>query len=114
MELQFTQMENGIRLIKLIGRMDIKSVADVETKFAGYCSGQKPRVLIDLSGVDFLASIGIRLLVLNARAVANRGGKMALLNPIPNVKNVLEISGIPSMIPLYSNFESAEAVVLAS
>jgi len=64
--------------------------------------------------VDFLASIGIRLITLTAKSVASRGGKMVLLNPIPEVQNVLEITGIPSMIPVYSYLESAETILMTS
>src|SRR5687768_15890948 len=60
MELQYSERDNHIRLIKLTGRLDIDGKAEIETKFAGYCSGEKARVVVDLSGVDFLASIGIR------------------------------------------------------
>ena len=113
MELQFNEMENSIRRIKLTGRLDIIGTGEIETKFAGYCSGEKVRVVVDVSEVDFLASIGIRLLVLTAKTVANRKGKMVILNPNPNVLNVLDLAGIPSIIPIYSELESAEAVLLA-
>ena len=71
-------------------------------------------MVVDLSDVDFLASIGIRLLALTARSVASRGGKMVLLNPTPDVQSVLEIIGIPAIIPVYSYLESAETVLMAS
>jgi anti-sigma B factor antagonist len=113
MELKYSELDHNIRLIKLSGKLDILGTGEIETKFAGYCTGEKPRVLVDLSGVDFLASIGIRLLNLNAKAIASRGGKMVLLNPIPDVKTMLEITGIPAIIPIYDTLESAEAVLLA-
>jgi anti-anti-sigma factor len=114
MEIQYSELQNGIRLIKLIGKLDIMGVGEIETKFSGYCAGEGPRVVVDLSDVEFLASIGIRLLNLNAKSVVSRGGRMVLLSPIPEVRNVLEVTGVPSMIPLYDGFESAETVLLAS
>jgi len=114
MELQYSELDNNIRSIKLIGTLDIIGKGEIETKFVGYCAGDGVRVVVDLSEVDFLASIGIRLLVLTAKSVASRGGRMVLLNPIPEVHNVLEVSGIPAIIPIYSSFESAETVLLAS
>ncbi|MBN1452935.1 MAG: STAS domain-containing protein [Anaerolineales bacterium] len=80
--------------------------------FAGYCAGDKVRVIVDLSEVDFLASIGVRLLTLTAKAIASRGGRMALVKPVPEVQHVLEITGIPAIIPVYSQLESAKAVLL--
>ena len=113
MEMRYNELENGISLIKLGGKLDIIGTGEIETKFTGYCSGDNVRVIVDLSGVDFLASIGIRLLMLIAKSIATRGGKMVLLNPIPDVHNVLEITGIPAIIPIYSQLESAETVLLA-
>jgi len=112
MELQYSELENGIRLIKLLGRLDIIGAGQIETKFAGYCVGDKAHVIVDLSEVNFLASIGIRLITLTAKSLASRGGKMILLKPMPEVHNVLEITGIPSMVPVYSYLESAETILM--
>ncbi len=114
MEMHYDELENGISFIKLGGILDIIGTGEIETKFAGYCSGDNVRVIVDLSGVDFLASIGIRLLMLTAKSAAMRGGKMVLLNPTPDVHNVLEMTGIPAIIPIYSQLESAETILLAS
>jgi anti-sigma B factor antagonist len=114
MEIQFSEMNNGLRAIKLSGELDIIGVGQVETKFAGFCSGDRVHVVVDMSDVSYLASIGIRLLVMNAKSLATRSGKMALLNPNENVLRVLEISGIPAIIPIYSSMESVEAVLLGS
>jgi anti-anti-sigma factor len=113
MNLQYKELDDNIRLIKLAGKLDVSGAGEVETKFAGYCSGEKPRVLVDLSDVDFLASIGIRLLTINARSLASRGGRMVLLKPNANVKEVLETTGIPAIIPMYESLESAQTVLLA-
>ena len=114
MEFRHSDLDNGIRLIKLGGKLDIIGTGEIETKFTGYCSGDRVRVVVDLSEVDFLASIGIRLLVLTAKSITSRGGKMVLLNPIPEVQAVLEITGIPAIVPISSTLESAETVLLAS
>jgi anti-anti-sigma factor len=114
MELQYSELENNIRLIKLIGKLDIMGVGQVETPFAGHCAGDTVRVVVDISDVDFLASIGIRMLTLTARSIVSRGGKMVLLNPLPDVQHVLEVTGIPAIIPIYSHLESAQTILTAS
>ena len=52
------------------------------------------------SGVDFLASIGIRAILQNARAHKLRGGGMALLAPPPLVEEVLRASGVANVVPI--------------
>ena len=114
MDLQYRELDNNIRFIKLNGRLDIVGTGEIETRFAAYCGGEKARVVVDLSEVEFLASIGIRLLTLTAKSMASRGGRMVMLNPIPEVRDVLDITGIPAIIPVYSEYESAETVLMAS
>ena len=113
MEIRYSELDNGIILIRLSGRLDIIGTGEIETKFTGYCAGEKVRVIMDLSGVDFLASIGVRLLILTAKSVASRGGRMVILDPISEVQDVLEITGIPAIIPIYSHLESAETILMA-
>ena len=113
MELRSTTMENGARLVKLTGKLDGNGVREIETKLAGFCAGERVRVMLDLSGVDYLASKGIRLLILTARSVVQRHGRLVLLNPAPGVNHVLVVSGIPEIIPTYSQLESAETVLMA-
>lgn len=114
MELTFRELQNQIGILELNGKLDINGVSQIETKFAAYCSGENARVIVDLSNVDFLASIGIRLLVTNAKSLRSRNGRMVLLNPTPDVMNVLDITDIPAIIPVYSELESAEAVLLGA
>jgi anti-sigma B factor antagonist len=114
MEFEYREEENGIRLVKLVGRLDILGVSEVESKFAEHSAGGNVRLVVDLSDVDFLASIGIRLLTLTAKSVASRDGKMVLVNPVADVRHVLEITGIPGIIPLYPDPESATTALLSS
>jgi anti-anti-sigma factor len=113
MELHYTELDNDIRLIKLNGKLDNFSVNEIDIKFAGHCAGEKVRMIVDLSGVEFLASIGIRLLTSNAKSLSTRGGKLVLLSPIPDVYNVLEMTGIIPVIPVFSDLETASAALKA-
>lgn len=114
MELQFKTLDTDIRLLKVIGRLDMMGTGEIETRFTDHCVGDKVRVIVDLSEVDFLASIGIRLLTVAAKSVAKHGGMMVLLDPNPNVRNVLEMAGIPEIIPIYTGLDSAISSLQAS
>lgn len=113
MVLEYSELDHKIRLVKLIGRFDIAGTNEIEARFSAYCAQDNARVIVDLSEVDFLASSGIRLLTLNAKGVASRGGRMVLLDPIPDVRHILEITGIPAIIPIYSQLEAAERALMA-
>ena len=107
MKLEYSELENGIRLIKLNGRLDLTGTYGIEVQFVRYCSGENLRIIVDLSGVNYLSSVGIPLLVNTAKSVESRGGKIALLNPPDTVFKVLELVGVPQFIPVYNDMKSA-------
>jgi anti-anti-sigma factor len=61
--------------------------------------------------VLFLSSIGIRLLLSNAKSLKQYGGRMAIAGPQPLVREVLEIVGIATVIPVHADLESACAAL---
>jgi anti-anti-sigma factor len=109
MEMRYSELDNGIRLITLIGTLDMQGTFSVEVQFARHCAGENVRVLVDLSGVTYLSSIGIPMLINTARSVSSEGGKMGLVGPIYDVHRVLEITGVTLIIPIYHDFDTAVA-----
>jgi len=111
MRLQYSELDHGIRLIKLNGTLDINGVSRVEVEFVRRCTGENVCVLVDLSKVNYISSIGIPLLINSAKAVVKNGGRMILLNPQKNVQNILELTGIPLIIPIHHDLDSALAAI---
>ena len=111
MKLEFTELPGGVRLIKLIGNLDIAGVGQVETPFYAHCGGEKPRVLVDLSGTGFVASLSIRLLLQAIKTVSARGGRLLLLNPAPPVASALDMSGLGQFVVRGSEADAASALL---
>ena len=110
MKLETESLDSGILKISLAGRMDVQGTQEIDLKFNGHTANQRA-VIVDMSAVDFLASIGIRTLLLVAKAISRRGGKMVLLNPDANVSNVLEMAGIYTLIPICRSVDEARSAV---
>jgi anti-anti-sigma factor len=53
------------------------------------------------------------MLISSAKALNNRGGKLALLNPSPQVAKVLDLAQIDTIIPIFDSLDSACVEVLA-
>lgn len=106
MKLEVGILENGIRHAKLTGRMDLPGTTEVYQEFFLKLANRPEPVLIDLSEVDYLTSMGLRTLVSTAKAVHQRGAKAAILKPTARVREVLITAGIDAIIPIYDEFES--------
>jgi anti-sigma B factor antagonist len=113
MEISSEKLADGIMKIQLSGRMDMQGTAAIETKFTAYAVRDNGAVVVDMSAVSFLASIGIRTLILSAKALQHRGGKIALFKPDAGVRKVLEMAGVDSLIPVCDSMESACLAVTA-
>jgi anti-sigma B factor antagonist len=96
-------------LIKLNGVLDLNGTYSVEVQFVRHCAGEGVRVIVDLSKVSYMSSVGIPMLVNTAKSVVSRGGKIAFLRPQESVLKVLELVGVPIIVPVYSNLDSAIA-----
>jgi anti-anti-sigma factor len=114
MKFQYDELENGIRLIKLSGKLDTNGTYSVEIEFIRHCKGEKALILVDLSKVSYISSIAIPMLVNTARSVVSRGGRMGLLSPQRNVLDVLDLVGVLQIIPVYRNLKSAKIGMLQS
>jgi anti-anti-sigma factor len=106
------ELPNGVTRAALNGRLDIAGSADVDLKL-NVLAGSKKKLILDLAEVSFVASIGMRLLVVCAKTVAIKGGKIALLSPVPNVETVLTTAGIDAIVPIQHDLASAVAAVSA-
>jgi anti-anti-sigma factor len=113
MQLESELLDDQILKVTLDGRMDLEGTQAIDMKFTALTATKKTAVLVDMSKVTFLASIGIRTLLSCAKAVSNRGGKMVLLSPQPMVKDVMERTGVASLIPVYDDLTAAKAALQA-
>ncbi|HSB01029.1 MAG TPA: STAS domain-containing protein, partial [Anaerolineales bacterium] len=111
--LQYSELDNGVRLIKLSGALDMNGTYAIEVEFVRHCAGENVHVLVDLSKVNYISSIGIPMLVNSAKSVVRHGGRMALLSPQESVQSILELAGVPLIIPTYTDLASATTALAA-
>jgi anti-sigma B factor antagonist len=109
MEMQVEELEGGVTNVVLRGRLDTVGAGVIDLKF-NVIAGAKRAIIVDLSGVDFLASLGIRVLVMGAKAVRNKGGKV-FFSPGENVSSVLKTAGIDQLVPVMFDRSAAIAAV---
>jgi anti-anti-sigma factor len=114
MELIYSDLADGVRKIDLSGRLDVEGVEAIDLRFTFLTSTHQSFVIIDLAGVEFMASMGIAALVRNARAVRLRGGNLVLLNPRPSVAQVLVSMRIEQLLPVCQTLDEAYAAVRAA
>jgi anti-anti-sigma factor len=110
MQLSTQDMDGGVTRVELDGRMDIAGAAAVDLKM-NLIAGSAKKLLIDLQKVTFLGSMGLRSIVLPARAVLGKGGKVVIYAPTEMVESVLKASNIDSLLPIHHDLAAATAAL---
>ena len=107
MELKVINTDDVYTHLALSGKLDVMGVGEIENKFIGYTAARKKNALVDISGVTFMGSMGLRIFLSAARSLSLEKKLLILLNPQPLVNEVLEASGIQDAVIIEHNAESA-------
>ena len=113
MSISHTDVGDNLRKIVILGRLDIPGT-DVADELEKLAAAPKKGVVVDLSSLKFLASIGIRALFKSAKAVKERGGRMVLVvGTNSSVVMSLEATGVNDLIPMFKSNAEAERAAVA-
>jgi anti-sigma B factor antagonist len=111
MELTYEDLDDGARTVRLAGRLDVEGSQEIDLKFTSLTASHQAFVIVDLSLVDFLSSLGLGTLVRSAKAQMSRQGKIVLLAPQPHVARVLQNTRIDEIVDVFYDFEQARRAV---
>ena len=110
MQFQIIDGPAGTSTIVLDGKLDVKG-ADAIAMPMSVLGGSKKGLIVDMSALTFLASLGIRHLVSAAKAIGRRGGRVVLLKPSTSIAEVLQTSGVTDLMSIaYSEAEAKSAL----
>jgi stage II sporulation protein AA (anti-sigma F factor antagonist) len=106
MRLETEEVAPGVTKANLTGRLDVGGALEIDLVFSAL-AGSHRALIIDLSQVEFIASLGLRMLIVGARTVQRKGGRMILLQPTTAVEAVLISSGTDNVVPILRNLDEA-------
>ncbi len=110
--MEITQKEeNGIVFIAIKGRLDADSSLEAEKVVNEAIEGPTNRVLFNLGAMEYLSSAGLRVLLSVAKEMRRREGKIVLCSLNEFVKEIFEVSGFQSLIPIADSVESGIEVL---
>lgn len=99
----------GVAAVRPRGDVDTATVARLRGELAEQVAGGARHVVLDLSGVDFLGSAGLALLVEQREAAAGREGTLCLASVPRAVERPLKITGLGELFPTYDDVDAAVA-----
>ena len=100
--MELTVAQSGPNMIRLAlsGKLDVQGEEQIGDQFRQLVDMSSTSVLVDMSQVSYLASLGIRLLFAGAKSLAAKGKKLVVLSPQPMVEETLMTSGTVKLVPI--------------
>lgn len=108
MEFKSAKIGNNT-LVQLHGRLDITHSDEVDVKLAQDVQSGAGDIIINLSGISYISSSGIRVFVGIVRELEKQGRKLKLCNITPPVKKVFDVVELLDLFEVYETEEEAVA-----
>jgi anti-anti-sigma factor len=113
MQVTISEFGDAGKKVVLVGKLDIAGAQKIELPLATV-AGSKCDIVVDMTGVDFVASIGIRHLVIAAKTVGRSDRKLVLLGPNPLVTEVFRTAGLQDLLPIVQSEDEAREALASS
>lgn len=98
---------DGVRIIALKGRLDELATTEVEAAFTDSLNDGSGGLILDLSGVEYVSSSGLRILLMLSKAMKKQQRTLKLCHLSPFVAEVFEISNFSAMFEIYDDIAVA-------
>lgn len=94
-------------VFKLNGRLDSNTATGFEQKLFESIENGAQRLILDFQDLDYISSAGLRVILKATKSLKSSDGKLVLCSMQDYVKEVFEISGFDSFLPIESTLDDA-------
>ena len=110
-ELKPGELADTHTVIAISGSLDMLGAEYIEPEFIANTVDRKRHALVDLSAVDFLGSMGIRLFLSAAKGLLRDQKRLVLFGANPSVQRTLEVAGFTSIIAMVPTLDAARGKI---
>ena len=109
MNIKFEAQADQVYCIEPQGRLDAVTVPALEAVLDQHLAAKHVRLVVDMSGVAYLSSSGLRALLRARKGAQAAGGDVVLCNMTPRVREVFEMIGFTSLFRVFAAVPEAVA-----
>ena len=99
--------EKNALVISLKGRLDSVTAPVLEKDLTELMAGEERFLVLDLGDLDYISSAGLRTLLVVTKRLREKQGRLLLASLKSVVREVFEISGFSSIIPIFESVDAA-------
>lgn len=103
------RVEGDVTVCLLEGRIDTEAATELDQAFQASSSSGKHNIVVDMSGVEYISSAGLRVLASMLVKCREEGGDMKLAALNKRVTRVFNIIGFDLLMSLHGTTDAAVA-----
>jgi anti-sigma B factor antagonist len=100
-------LEGPRHVVLVDGDLDVGAATRLAAALDHPIESGKTHVVVDLSGVRFIDSMAIHVLVGAARELRQRFGRLVLVNKEPGVRRLIQLTRLDMVAPVFDTREAA-------
>lgn len=101
------EKRNGITCLRIEGSLDASNASIAKKNIHDIIAAEGANLIIDFSGLQYISSAGLRVILVVAKGIKAKKGKIVLCSMTTGVKKDFNISGFTSMFDIQDNLEAA-------
>lgn len=109
LDIELAAPGKGSQRVMVRGRLDTHTYEDLDEALAPLLTRHLHSLVLDLAGVEYISSAGIRSIFKARKALAPHGGKVLLVNPQPQIQKVLDMVKAVPLNEIFSSTAEADA-----
>lgn len=97
----------GWTVVSVTGELDVATAPGLRNQIVKLASNGTSKLLLDLSGVEFLDSTGLGVIIGALKRLKGLGGELRLCGGEPGIRRVFELTGLDKILHLYDTADAA-------
>jgi anti-anti-sigma factor len=106
--MEFSGTKSGAFLVLCVtGRMDAMNAQEFDAECARRLAEGEKRLVVDLAGLEYISSAGLRSILAAAKKLKAQGGELSFCSLSGIVAEVFTVSGFAKLLPVFPTREEA-------
>jgi anti-sigma B factor antagonist len=101
--------QNGVTVVRIVGDLDAATSAEATAHLAAQIDAGQAKLVIDLAGVTYLSSAGLRVILGATRQARSSGGDLRLAGAAGDIRRVVDMAGFSKLIETFPTAAEAAA-----
>ena len=103
------EIKDDVTVLHVSGRLDASTAAELEAILIPLIEQNGKKIVLNLDGLEYISSAGLRILLLGMKMMKKVSGKMVICEMIEHIREIFEIAGFLPIFTIVATQEDALA-----